>query len=130
MSKRARSLRKNLTDAERKLWRRLRSRQLLAYKFRRQFPIGPYVVDFVCLERRLIVEVDGGQHAEQRRRDEKRAAYLREQGFRVDRFWNNQVLNEMEGVVAQIGKTLETPPSPQPSPAEGRGSDSGGATAL
>ncbi|MFH1034502.1 MAG: DUF559 domain-containing protein [Pseudomonadota bacterium] len=88
----ARSLRKGQTEAERLLWRRLRSRGLAAFKFRRQHLIGPFIVDFVCLDRKLIVEADGGQHALAAEQDQRRTRYLESQGFRVLRFWNNQVL--------------------------------------
>ncbi len=94
----ARELRKNLTEAELTLWRHLRLRQFGGYKFRRQQPIGKYIVDFVCLEKRLIIEVDGGQHSEQVSYDLERSAWLEEQGFRVLRFWDNQVLKETEAV--------------------------------
>jgi very-short-patch-repair endonuclease len=86
---RARELRKNPTDAERKLWAHLRLRQIGGYKFRRQHPLGPYIVDFVCIEKKLIVEVDGGQHDEKRFYDAKRDKWLEEKGFKVIRFWNN-----------------------------------------
>jgi very-short-patch-repair endonuclease len=94
----ARELRKNLTEAELTLWKHLRLRQFGGYKFRRQQPIGKYIVDFVCLEKRLIIEVDGGQHSEQVSYDLERSAWLEEQGFRVLRFWDNQVLKETEAV--------------------------------
>ena len=112
-----------MTDAERKLWRGLRMRQMHGYKFRRQFPLGSYIVDFVCLEARLIVEVDGGQHANEEYGDTKRDDWLKSQGFRVLRYWNNQVLNELDAVLADIARELELyfgPPS-QPSPARGEG---------
>jgi len=95
----ARRLRKSSPDAEHRFWFHVRDRRLGGYKFRRQLPIGPYVVDFVCISARLIVELDGGQHAEQRRYDEGRDRYLREQGFIVLRFWNNDVLENMDGVL-------------------------------
>jgi very-short-patch-repair endonuclease len=98
----ARVLRKNLTDAEKRLWQKLKRRQIGAAKFRRQQPIGEYVVDFACLEQRLIVEVDGGQHAMQIAYDEKRTAWLESRGYRVLRFWNNEVLANIEGVVQKI----------------------------
>ena len=99
----ARGLRKRLTDAERRLWSRLRLRQLKGLKFRRQTPIGPYVVDFLCLERRLVIEVDGGQHAVMRtERDDARTVWLEAQGFRVVRLWNNEVLQNTDGVVEHI----------------------------
>ena len=120
----ARALRKSMTDAERKLWRGLRMRQLHGYKFRRQFSLGSYIVDFVCLEARLIIEVDGGQHVEQKYGDAERDAWLKSQNFHVLRYWNNQVLNELDAVLADIARVLEAtsslPPS-QPSPARGEG---------
>jgi very-short-patch-repair endonuclease len=99
---RARQLRKNPTDAERKLWKHLRLKQLDGHRFRRQVPIGPYYVDFLCLERRLIIEVDGGQHAERKAEDAQRTAWLEGQGFRVIRCWNNEVLQNIEGVAEAI----------------------------
>jgi len=117
----ARELRKSMTDAERKLWRGLRMRQLHGYKFRRQFSLGSYIVDFVCLETRLIIEVDGGQHADQKYGDAERDAWLKAQKFHVLRYWNNQVLNELDAVLADIARVLEatfpppSPPSPHPS---------------
>lgn len=116
----ARELRKSMTDAERKLWRGLRLRQMSGYKFRRQFPLGHYIVDFVCLEARLIIEVDGGQHADEKYGDVQRDAWLKAQNFRMLRYWNNQVLNELDAVLADITQTLESPPS-QPSPVKGEG---------
>ena len=94
----ARKLRKNLTDAERALWRHLRTRQIAGHKFRRQQPIGRYIVDFVNFEERLIVEVDGGHHSEQVDRDATRTTWLEARGYRVLRFWNNQVLEDIEAV--------------------------------
>ncbi len=98
----ARDLRKNLTDAERRLWQKLKRRQIATAKFRRQQPIGPYIVDFVCFEHRVIVEVDGGQHAEQVAYDEQRSGWLEAQGYRVFRFWNNDVLANTEAVAQSI----------------------------
>ena len=103
---RSRAFRSNPTDAERALWRQLRCRQLGGYKFRRQQPVGQYIVDFVCLERRVIIELDGGQHAKQVGYDAERTAWLESQGFRVLRFWNNQVFQELEGVKTAIGNEL------------------------
>jgi len=94
----ARELRKNLTEAERTLCRHLRLRQFGGYKFRRQQPIGNYIVDLVCLEKRLIIELDGGQHSEQIADDSERTSWIEEQGFSILRFWNNQVLKEIEAV--------------------------------
>ena len=104
----ARELRKNPTDGERALWRHLRKRQLGGYKFRRQQPIGQYIVDFVSFEGRVVIEVDGGQHSQQMDYDSKRTAWLEAQGYRVLRFWNNQVLKEIEAVKAIISKVLES----------------------
>ena len=86
-------------------------------KFKRQKPIGHYVVDFVCLEEKLIIELDGGQHAENLKYDHARDSWLRSQGYTVLRFWNNEMMNEMEGVLERIRLTL----SPDPSPVNGRG---------
>jgi very-short-patch-repair endonuclease len=108
---RARALRGNMTDAEKRIWFRLRAHRFDGASFRRQFPIGAYVVDFVCLESRLIVEIDGGQHSENQK-DTARDAWLRSQGFRVLRFWNHDVLSNTEGVLEQIAKaTQDAPPS-------------------
>jgi len=115
----ARKLRKHPTDAERLLWRHLRLRQLGGYKFRRQQPLGPYIVDFVCLEQRLCVEVDGGQHAEQAEDDARRTAWLEAKGFRVLRFWNTEVLQETVAVEEMIRAALDDDPPPQSSPARG-----------
>jgi very-short-patch-repair endonuclease len=118
----ARKLRKSMTDAERRLWRGLRMRQLQGYKFRRQFPLGAYIVDFVCLEARLVIEVDGGQHAVESYGDAQRDSWLRSQNFRVLRYWNHQVLHELNAVLEDIARALEdaSPPS-QPSPVKGEG---------
>lgn len=101
-----RELRKNLTEAERALWRGLRLRQLAGQKFRRQQPIGKYIVDFVCFEKKLIIEVDGGHHADQLAYDAKRSAWLEKEGFRILRFWDNQVLKEVESVKEVIVSAL------------------------
>lgn len=93
---RARALRKNPTEAERALWRHLRLRQLDEHKFRRQQPVGSYIVDFICIEKRLVVELDGGQHSEQVASDAERTAWLEGEGFRVLRFWNHEVLKDIE----------------------------------
>jgi very-short-patch-repair endonuclease len=108
---RARKLRKNMTDAERALWLRIRRRQILGYKFRRQQPLGKYILDFVCLESKLIVELDGGQHAVQEEYDSRRSQWLTEQGFRVLRFWNHQVFKESDAVVQAIYNALLPPPA-------------------
>ena len=117
---RARQLRKNPTDAERLLWQKLRFWQVDGRKLRRQQPLGGYIVDFVCLERRLIVELDGGQHADRNAYDKKRDDWLRNQGFVILRFWNHDVLNNIDGVVEQILDTLKnTPTSILPRKGEG-----------
>ena len=110
----AKDLRKSMTDAERKLWQRLRGAQL-GVKFRRQHPFENYVLDFVCIERRLVIEVDGSQHMDEQEYDVKRTARLRQAGFTVLRIWNNEVLNETDAVVQAIWDVLNPSP-PQPSP--------------
>ncbi len=97
----ARNLRKNSTDAENLLWRHLRAGRLEGLKFRRQQPIGNHIVDFVCFEKRLVIEVDGGQHGTEK--DSKRDKWFAEQDFRVLRFWNNEVLGNISGVLEVIG---------------------------
>jgi very-short-patch-repair endonuclease len=113
----AKRLRRDQTDAERKLWFRLRDRRLNGMKFRRQMPIKSYVVDFCCESARLIVELDGGQHTERSAEDAKRTADLEAFGFLVLRFWNNDVLGNMDGVVEMIVATAsQDPPHPSPLP--------------
>lgn len=115
-------LRNHATDAERLLWQHLRGQQLGA-KFRRQHPFNNYVLDFVCLERKLAVELDGGQHSEAIAEDEARTRELQTAGFRVLRFWNNQVFQETEAVIETIMAAIsETHPHPCP-PLEGEGVD-------
>ncbi|MBE5316586.1 MAG: endonuclease domain-containing protein [Xanthomonadales bacterium] len=118
----AKSLRRNLTDAEHVLWRRLRAYRLCGQKFRRQHPIGPYVVDFVHLGAKLVVEADGGQHLESAS-DSERDAWLADRGYRVMRFWNHQILREPEAVLEQILSALQvsSPSPPAPPPPGGRG---------
>ena len=118
----ARRLRRASTDAERTIWKYLRNRQLSGRKFRRQVPIGSYVADFVCMDKRLVVELDGGQHAENQN-DLARTADIEMMGFRVLRFWNNEILQNIDGVLLAISSALLTSePSPCPSPT-GRGDD-------
>ncbi len=117
----ARRLRSTSTDVERALWERLRARRLKGLKFRRQFPLSGYVADFVCIEAKLIIELDGGQHAERLAQDAHRTSVLEKSGFRVLRFWDNDVLKELEAVLDEILRAVEVPTSPQPSPAGGRG---------
>jgi very-short-patch-repair endonuclease len=119
----AKHMRSEQTPAEHRLWQILRAKRLAGYKFKRQLPIDQYIVDFACPQRRLIVEADGGQHAGSDR-DLKRDAYLQAQGFRVLRFWNNDIFNNEEGVLTSILDALQAPsPCPLaagcPSPAEG-----------
>ncbi|MGK7344466.1 MAG: endonuclease domain-containing protein [Candidatus Nitrospinota bacterium M3_3B_026] len=106
LKKFARDLRKEPTEAERRLWRRLRMKQMDGVKFRRQHPIGKYIVDFICLEKRLIVEIDGGQHGKERgREDDKiRDEWFSLRGYKVLRFWNNEVMKNTEGVLETIYK--------------------------
>jgi very-short-patch-repair endonuclease len=119
-NERARQLRSNRTEAERQLWRQLRELKLAGFKFRQQVPIDYFIVDFACLSERLIVEVDGGTHSTdaELERDARRERYLQEQGFRVLRFWNSDVMQNMEGVMDTIVAALHTP-TPDPSPQGG-----------
>lgn len=114
----AKQLRSNMTDAEKLLWRHLRGHRLLGAKFKRQQPIGKYIVDFVCFEARLVIELDGGQHFENGS-DLLRDDWLRSQGFKVLRFWNNEVFKQTEAVMEKI--VHELAPSPHPLSHEGRG---------
>lgn len=107
---RARELRRKSTDAEQRLWNCLRNRQLGGAKFRRQVPIDRYVADFLCQDSRLVVEADGGQHSEER--DAARTAYLEAQGFRVIRFWNHDILENIDGVLDRIAEEMAKPPHP------------------
>ncbi len=109
----SRRLRVNQTDAEKKLWNRIRNRQINGNKFVRQEPIGHYICDFVCREKRLVIEVDGGQHSESTR-DEVRDRYLQAEGYRVMRFWNNDVLSNIEGVLIVIDEELREVPATSP----------------
>jgi very-short-patch-repair endonuclease len=99
---RSRPLRRDQTDAEAKLWSRLRNAGLNGAKFRRQFPIGEFIADFCCPESRLVIELDGGQHAEEVHRDEWRSALLARDGYRVVRFWNEEIVNNLDGVLERI----------------------------
>ena len=128
-SQRARALRQRMTDAERLLWRHLRNRELGGWKFKRQYPVGPFIVDFICVEKNIVIEVDGGQHAENEELDLQRSAYLNKMGYRVLRFWNNQVLQETEAVLEAIFAILangkqNSPAHPNPLPHWGRGGNS------
>ena len=98
------NLRKNATDVEMLLWAHLRNRRLGGYKFRRQAPVGSYIVDFICIEKKLVVELDGGQHQDQSDYDTKRTQYLNSCGLQVIRFWNNEVLENLDGVLTTLLK--------------------------
>ena len=109
----ARRMRHEPTDAERKFWRTVRSRAFGGYKFKRQYSVGTYIVDFVCLERSLIIELDGGQHADRRAYDAKRTAYLENLGFQVLRYWNTDVLKHPNTVFEDLARALAArTPSP------------------
>ena len=119
----ARALRRNATDTERKMWHRIRDKQIAGFRFRRQRPIHKFIVDFVCLEAKLIIEVDGGQHTDAVPADAARTQFLESLGYRVLRFWNNEVLENMEGVLERIRESLLQPAesNPTPRPPLGRG---------
>jgi very-short-patch-repair endonuclease len=114
----AKALRERMTDSEQALWRQLRAHRLVGAKFKRQQPIGPYVVDFACLQSRLVIEVDGGQHNESEP-DRARDAWLEQNGYQVLRFWNNEVLSNLEGVLERIAACIPLSPGPSPSRGEG-----------
>ena len=103
----ARQLRRQMTDAEASLWHHLRNRTLMGCKFRRQHPIGPYIVDFACIERKLVVELDGGQHVDNLD-DSARTRWIQANGYRVLRFWNNDALRQQQVVLAVILEVLES----------------------
>jgi very-short-patch-repair endonuclease len=119
---RARSLRRDMTDAEKSVWRIVRLYQIDGHRFRRQVPLGRYIADFVCHDARLIIEIDGGQHQGSAPQEAERACFLQDQGYRVLRFWNNEVLSNLEGVRAKIAETLRSHPLPT-LPLEGEGFD-------
>jgi adenine-specific DNA-methyltransferase len=116
-------LRREMTEAEEALWYRLRDRRLEGFKFRCQWSLGPYVADFCCIRARLIVEADGGQHNE--KKDARRTRWLKQKGFRVLRFWNNDILTNIDGVLETIAIALkeekEEDPHPSPLPQAGEG---------
>ena len=107
MKDRVRSLRQDMTDAENRMWYFLRNRRLNGYKFVREYVIGFYIADFVCREKKLIIEVDGGQHMDAIEYDQRRTAHLIKLGYNVLRVWNNEVFNNIEGVLATILSSLE-----------------------
>lgn len=121
---RARELRKEQTPQEQALWQHLRAKRFAGYKFRRQQPLGGFIVDFVCFAQRVIVELDGGQHAEATAYDAERDAWLKQHNFRVLRFWNNEWTAQPEAVFEAIWQALQQPPLPNPSPARGEGLES------
>ena len=129
----AKLLRRAMTDAERALWREVRAHRFSGFKFKRQEPLGAYVVDFICYEARLIIELDGGQHASQQEADAERTRWLESSGFRVIRFWNNDVLANITGVMQEIERQMTSAPplpgplSPSPRPSSARGEGDFGA---
>jgi very-short-patch-repair endonuclease len=104
-----------MTDAEQRLWRFLRQKQMANFKFRRQHAFGDYIIDFVCLDAMLAVEVDGGQHSALQAEDSKRTEFLKQAGFRFLRFWNNEVMRETDSVIAVIWRALQERSAPPPS---------------
>ena len=105
----ARYLRKNMTPQERKVWDVIRNRQFYGYRFLRQYVIGVYIVDFICREKKLIIEIDGGQHNEPKNLeyDKQRSLYLESKGYRIIRFWNNEIDNNLTGVYQQLQKEFD-----------------------
>jgi very-short-patch-repair endonuclease len=121
---RARRLRATPTAAELRLWRHLRQKQLEGFRFRRQVPIGPYIADFACIERSLIIEVDGGQHSWNEAADDRRTEWLNAHGWQVVRYWNNEVMENIEGVLTHLVGVLcagGEVPHPVPPPQAGEG---------
>ncbi len=110
MKERAKILRKDMTDAENRMWFFLRNRRLNGYKFVRECVIGNYIADFVCRDNKLVVEIDGSQHIEAAEYDQKRTNYLTANGYKVIRFWNNEVFNNIQGVLETILRSLENVP--------------------
>ncbi|MCX7097227.1 MAG: endonuclease domain-containing protein [Methylococcales bacterium] len=121
MIQRARELRRNQTPHEQELWQELRAKRFSGFKFRRQAPIGRYIVDFVCFSMKIIVELDGSQHQDNQAYDTARDQWLSGQGFTVLRFWNNQWTQQREGVLEVIWQKLNYHPLPNPSPMKGEG---------
>ena len=118
---RARTLRQNMTEAERRVWQILRLHQIQGYKFRRQVPIGRYIADFVCHEARLIVEIDGGQHDRSSPREAERSGFLQNEGYRILRLWNDKVLANLDGVHETIAGELGRITPTQTLPHQGGG---------
>jgi very-short-patch-repair endonuclease len=117
----AKALRQRSTEAESLLWKHLRAKRFKKLKFKRQEPIGKYIVDFVCYEKRIIVEVDGGQHSANKAKDHERDNWFRSEGFKVMRFWNHEVLTQTDTVLTAIMMNCFETPSPSPSPIKGEG---------
>ena len=117
----AKRMRHQPTNAETLIWTALRGARLQGFKFKRQQPIGPYIVDFVCFEHTLIIEIDGGQHGDETSKDHERSNWLQSQGFRILRFWNNEVIERKDDVLESIIRALREYPSPQPLSHKGRG---------
>lgn len=110
----SRQLRRDMTDAEQKLWQHLRMRQMSGFKFRRQHPCGSYILDFACLPLKLAIELDGSQHSETTQKDTERTSYLEKNGWTVLRFWNNEVLQEMDAVLTKIDQRCNPHPNLPP----------------
>ena len=108
----ARALKRNMTDAEQRLWHHLRGKRLNGIKFRRQQSIGTYIVDFVSMKHKLVVELDGGQHVEQAAHDAKRTQFLNQEGYCVLRFWNHEALQQTEAVLEKIAEACNCTPPP------------------
>jgi len=123
VQRRARELRRNQTPAERKLWAKLRGKQLCGLKFRRQHPIGRYITDFCCVSHKLVIEIDGDSHASQAEYDQARTAYLQERGHTVIRFTNEQVNHQLDAVLDEIVRQRDAFPHPSPPPPGGGGSN-------
>jgi len=118
----AKALRREMTEAEKKIWWRLRSGQTEGYRICRQTPFGSFITDFVCHEAKLIVEIDGGQHNPASTEGARRTSFLESQGYRILRFWNNEVLQNPEGVQTAIARELHrNHPHPHPPPSKGEG---------
>ena len=115
-----------MTEAEQRLWSALRRRQIDGLRFRRQVPLGRFIVDFACYDARVVVELDGGQHAESEAEDKARAKWLEERGFRVLRFWNTEVFENLEGVLEVVRAVASDPHVKNPLPLDGGGSGRGG----
>jgi very-short-patch-repair endonuclease len=115
-TRRAQALRNHATESERLLWLELRQRRFDGYKFSRQIPVGPFICDFVCRRCKLVIELDGGQHSANADRDAARTRYLQRAGYRVMRFWNNELHKNPEGVLLSIRDALSACPPPSPLP--------------